>query len=878
MSIQEFKSFIPEDNSLVNNFIENLNEKISFSTWVRKQKSKKKFEDRILVITNYRLITIGKRKAHFKYQICRNIHFFSLKEINVLEEKKIQFIFEKFILLCFSDKIPQILQTIFLNFSKFGTQLSKNRTFKFTTKIPEISACFNPEPFVASGFVNLYRSWCNYYQVSPNEEFIKYILNEILNHELESQRTIFNLSNFQGVNDLIQDTKMLSSLIKTLKYNKYFEGFIVDNILKKDTLKSFTSIFKTNSKISKVIISGAQNDIGFAELGKALANNPSININYLDLSLNNFPESAMSSGFYDGISQMKSSLTHLDLSFCQMNSSSISKLFSALSANPRHKIITYLNLSHNNFGESGSSAFANWLKNTHQLYQNENSNENISSKHKFLEYLNLSNCSLKWNIVSQAIADYLSTDHLLFLDLSQNRIQKNSLSSILNMIKKLTTIKFLNLSKLNLIRNSAAQVLSAILSNSNLSGICLNLSGNRLGSTGAESISKIFESSKESNSLEELVIDDCFLKPFGLAILVQNQENQENQENKENKEKEPTKPVEINQNSNENQNDDDYENDYENDDENDDDMETEFENEMDIEIDNSKFSPYSLSSLAFQQNDEYIQPEIDTKDLVFNQSLKRISISRSFLPVTKKKEKHMIEYSFSKLFLQNGLECLRIRGSLNQSFPSQIQIFGSIEKTRLKKLDISQNKLGEILLKQLSQKISNVNCKIQILKVDNNDNTIMSLQEFVYALQNNPNFYYLDWPKEDVKKFLQGKKKKVKRAKEHIQKLRKTIKNYRKNENTYSHYRKRFSRLFNPENLSPKETDDGPEFFFEDCFDITSPDSFHYIQSLEYYKFKKLCQFNIIASFLGNELEFCNNSIFDDDLSDPHFTESSDLD
>ncbi|KAJ5067554.1 hypothetical protein M0811_03014 [Anaeramoeba ignava] len=628
-------------------------EKIQFLEWITKQKAKNKVEDRLVVLTSYRVITFGKRKTSIKAKICRNGHLFDLKELTSFDDKKLKAVFKDFELEITSEKANEITETILKNYLKISLGIPEEHYLKFSC-IPEGRlGPFDIETSQADGFLDAYNAWSNYYSTPPNSEFINFVQKEILSGNDEEKKRIFDLTGLKNLDKFAQEqNNSIAAIFAALRYNPFFNQLIVRNVAKRDIISLASMTISWNCNLTKITLSGTNTSEGFEKFGESLQQNKKLPLTHLDLSINKIPENKMES-FTNGIRSMQTGLVYLDLSFCQLSGKSISMLFEALTKNHRHRTISYLNLSHNNFGKIGTEGFNKWMQSTQM--------ESV------LATLNLSNCSLDIGVAALSIAKNCSGLSLQFLNLSENRFEKRTYISVATMLKETKTLKELDLTRTKISSENCADILNEILSNKSIKNFSLKLGGNDIGFQGAKCLAKVIDSHPDSDSLDEIILDDNKFKAEGLALVSE-----------------------------------------------------------------------SLSKLVL---------------------LKKVSLSRN---IVKAKNTVKILEPLSKLFQKANLQYLRIKGNDKNFLGPEIEkVFqNSTGRTNLIALDISGNHLGEKPLKALATMISQSNCQIQTLIFDENNTNIVSLQDFIWAFDSNPNLFDVRWPKNDFNRFKSSANKK----------------------------------------------------------------------------------------------------------------------
>ncbi|KAJ5077273.1 leucine-rich repeat isoform f [Anaeramoeba ignava] len=502
MTAPSLKTVTIEDRALIDSLMKNKKEKVLFYTWIRKQKTEKKIEDRILIITKYRVLTIGKRKGGIKKKICRNGHLFELKELTSFNDQHVLMVFEKFRIDAYSTESDEMVETILTNYLTISQGFPPDLFVKFVCEPEGRLGPFDLKKKPGFGIAQMYKAWCNFHETIPNKEFISFMIKDTISNE-EMETTALDFTKFPGTVTLLSNSKDIDPIIDTLKYNKYFRTLIIKGI-KKDLITSISRSIRENTTLSRITLSGFNSSSGIDLLGQALESNKNLPLKYLDISFNKITSSTVNNGLGIGLKEMKSGLETLNVSYCDMPSKPTARFFQFLSGNKNHTIFS-LNVSGNAFRKKGSLAFAEWIKSIKET--------------DFLESLDISKCQINFPFVFNALNEHYRTKKLRILDLSENKIQKNSIKSIREFIKNTTSLSEINLTETNLLQEEVAQVLEDILSNSKLKNFVLIIGGNTIGPKGASLITEIFKKYPDSQTLSELVIDDCGFGAEGITNL-----------------------------------------------------------------------------------------------------------------------------------------------------------------------------------------------------------------------------------------------------------------------------------------------------------------------------------------------------------------------
>ncbi|KAJ3425039.1 leucine-rich repeat isoform f [Anaeramoeba flamelloides] len=120
-----------EERTHIEGIVESAGEQALLAENILKKKSFKKIEHRVLVLTKYRIITIGKRKKSLKKKICRNGHLFNLKKIEFFDDTHFKIHFKDFLIDIYRPNAIDFLDQIRENYFKIVIGLPEEKLCKF---------------------------------------------------------------------------------------------------------------------------------------------------------------------------------------------------------------------------------------------------------------------------------------------------------------------------------------------------------------------------------------------------------------------------------------------------------------------------------------------------------------------------------------------------------------------------------------------------------------------------------------------------------------------------------------------------------------------------------------------------------------------------
>ncbi|KAJ5068888.1 leucine-rich repeat isoform f [Anaeramoeba ignava] len=464
--------------------------KLDFYDWIIKNNRKHhRIEDRILVVTKYKIFTIGKRKASLMVSICRKTNLLNLQRMINHGKEHIELIFSEFKIELFSKRASELYQIVLLNYSNITRGYPPSKFAKYDS-IQGLKTVLDYSP--DCGFSQTYKAMAQLFSTAGSKPFTKFIKETVGNKDKEISHRL-DFKKFPHIDLYSEKAIDIFPVIKALKYNKHFTELYIVDIFRKDPISLFSKCIKHNDTLSKITISGMNTSVGFDELGNALIENNKTRIAYLDLSLNQIKVKNFASGFCKGLSLMTNGLVHLDLSYCQMKKKSVEDLFNSLCENEKHHSLKFLNLSFNkNFGNEGSLAFANFLE---------------KSKAQNLRIIALAFCSLNLDVIFKSITKNCSDSKLCYLNISGNKFENSSHESCLQMIKNTKTLQDLDISSTYMNPNFMGKLLDEIFTQKHIQNFTLIANDNKFGNQGAKFIAESFLRNKKSTILKELHLD-----------------------------------------------------------------------------------------------------------------------------------------------------------------------------------------------------------------------------------------------------------------------------------------------------------------------------------------------------------------------------------
>ncbi|GAM16888.1 hypothetical protein SAMD00019534_000630 [Acytostelium subglobosum LB1] len=216
-------------------------------------------------------------------------------------------------------------------------------------------------------------------------------------------------------------------------------------------------------------------------------------------------------------------------SFVTVTPESAALISDALQSNTS---LTELNLSGHNLGVDGCKALSNAIKSHGGLTRVSLGHETLGSDHDQLELLmdGMLQCksllhidlakrsfnALSMKIVEKYVVEHVNITMITSLDLSQNALDNESLSSLARVLNH-TKVNNLNLSLNSFDHNGLESFVDIILQQSSTKLNLINLTGNQLGNGGGQQVARLMQ----ANRLHEVEINECHIGDEGANALGQ---------------------------------------------------------------------------------------------------------------------------------------------------------------------------------------------------------------------------------------------------------------------------------------------------------------------------------------------------------------------
>ncbi|EGG14581.1 hypothetical protein DFA_12358 [Cavenderia fasciculata] len=243
-----------------------------FVLWVKKTNKKDVIQDRLFVLTAYRVYSI-KRTKMGKKQVQRQGHLYDLVEIKTDDIDHVILKFTTFTIDITGTgtgiTIPKILMNAFHKISfTFSLEASPSLIILPVERAtPEID---HIEPGFGHGFVEVYKAQCNYYGTLENADLIQFLEDTVINGS-----RVFCLDDFSGIDKQSENALAMIPVMAALRHNTFFDTFICHNKSRKELPALLADVLHHNKTIVRADLSGMEAEDGWVQLGDAIRDNQS---------------------------------------------------------------------------------------------------------------------------------------------------------------------------------------------------------------------------------------------------------------------------------------------------------------------------------------------------------------------------------------------------------------------------------------------------------------------------------------------------------------------------------------------------------------------------------------------------------------------------
>ncbi|KAJ6228205.1 ankyrin repeat family protein [Anaeramoeba flamelloides] len=434
--------------------------------------------DQMLLLTNFRMSLYTTKKDMEQGKFNQSHHYYDLEKINSLDSLHFELVYTKETIRVFSEHTNKILFLIAQQIKDITRCFPENKKVKFIFHPEKRSEFFGKQlkemndqiekqwktkpsdpKYLGNNFITCYKASCNYLGIPESSSFLlnlqKFFRMELLNPFMFSEKTYLGTQDHETI-----DHFNIDPLFYTLIHSTYFHSIDLTNINSSNLLSLLSKVIKENTTISSLTMSNLEHFENFPKLIQGLESNPKIPLTKLDVS-NNPLGDKMS--------------YKLILNICNLDSG-----------------IEEINIT-----------IEKWLVTS-----------SLDNKNP-LKDINLGGGSLVINSIIKIFEEKFS-EKLQKLDISGSKINTKNGSMLSSFIKKSSELKYLNLSNCKINKSTLQSLLKAIETNKSIKDFILILNNNNLGSNGANLIGNHL---KNDNKIQSIILDENNFKSKGVLLI-----------------------------------------------------------------------------------------------------------------------------------------------------------------------------------------------------------------------------------------------------------------------------------------------------------------------------------------------------------------------
>jgi len=514
-SVIEGKDLDPDDKAYIAKLVSENHQDIYFQDWVKLYYQDKNPKKRILVITNFRLLTIKVNVLGMGRSVRQSFPILDLTRMHVAKDNPSRMVLEfgvSFSPATFQYDVPggvlPIAQTILFSYQAITFGQPPNLLPKIELPGEFLTSFAPPEPDDQDGLLATYLAQCDYQKLEQRLPVLDYLMTcfQLNDHVLDLGECLSFLDK-ENKTDIV-------ALTSALRFSKWFQEIsAVGYQLKNDGLIPISNLLTIPTAVNKLIlVSVKAGKTGFGTLAKAFAKGVH-NVTFLNASKNNLADIGLKS-LADGLMEGKKVLHTLCLRACGFSSKGFKSLTTMLEAPTWLAGLKILDVSDNRLAKDGTKALAQWLEKPGCA----------------IEQLYLVSTELECEILFEAIQSNknLCTRHLKTLNISGNKIGKKALAALVGIMESSGSCSQILLSNANVGKEFFSSILEAALKNK-VQGMSfsLDVSGNNLGTKGAKDLDTLFMDwlkrdprvVTEAGKIHTLILSDNNLSVEGIVTI-----------------------------------------------------------------------------------------------------------------------------------------------------------------------------------------------------------------------------------------------------------------------------------------------------------------------------------------------------------------------
>lgn len=479
---EESKPVDADTEAFIATTLKNSLQKVYFRGWVTLTQGDDKDKSRILVITQFRVMTIRIGVLGRKIEDSCPILGMQHLSIDPNDNTVVKIVFDVTlgVTLTFSaavNRTKEIIHTLLFMYDS----LSLGRTPP-TKVLPKglLDGYLSPEPDAQDGLIAVYLAECDRVDTPPRLPVLDYLMTAF-----QLNTRLLDLKRCLLPKDQDAYTKDCIALFSAVTQSEWFNEIVVEDLpIKAQGVEAVAKILLSSqkSKITKLTITDNKAaKRGVEALAKSLASGMHT-LEHLNYSMNEVPDAGVVA-LCDGLTKGPV-LSALTLAGNQLTPKGVKVITTFLSTEKWLTGLRFLDLSDNKFGKVGSASVASWLG---------------TSAARGLQGLYLVGCDLDVDVIIQALLKLQSTT-LTTLNINDNKFNKHSTASLLaKLVLQTNSMGAILLSNTALTSTGFADIVTAGFYNKENVQFSMDFSNNDLGPKAIKELNKAWQTKKSKD-------------------------------------------------------------------------------------------------------------------------------------------------------------------------------------------------------------------------------------------------------------------------------------------------------------------------------------------------------------------------------------------
>lgn len=425
------------------------------------------------------MITLNKRSLFGGFSAIKYIHILNIDYFNFTTDNIIEIgLSDSFYgIKSTKENILRFVRYFHRNYLLINGIIPTNLKINFS--IEESYNIINPGIFLSLSkmFEGLYNANCSLRNCTYCHDVVRFI------HKLITQENCiadFSRMPLNLMDNTYSTAIELAPIFDTLKFFPTISGIQIKDVGRPDFFYAIAPYVRESPNLRLISLEACNVSNGCGEFGVALAENPNLHLEYLDISDNPFEDLAPIAA---ALSQNNGNLWYLDFSNCNMSNYAMTIAMSSLIENQNLWDIIHLDFRGATVKSDSVDLILHYLRTIDQ------------ADHHSLRFLSFGKLTTRSDEIIAALTKHTQPIETLYLNGS--KFDKNGIDNLLEFISETRTLKELDLSDTNLTPTDISDVITAIAENRNIFDFEIKL--NNLGLKG-EHLDTVLETfSKYSN-------------------------------------------------------------------------------------------------------------------------------------------------------------------------------------------------------------------------------------------------------------------------------------------------------------------------------------------------------------------------------------------